>query len=195
VYWPRAERKPPGQHRVDQALTTSVISSACSSVIIDWTYEGSDGQRVDANSNIIGGVGEILDPNGNVLLDAANNPYSGMILPSTLEQPWFGLTDTARGVSNYGDAAFQTAAGYTPATTIAVANIESQSVSTPLIQDYWATFGYNQDRPRNAAGNIDPALGYTPWPTAIRITMVLHDPRGKLEAGREVQFIIDLPRK
>ena len=32
-------------------------------------------------------------------------------------------------------------------------------------------------------------------PTALRITMTLHDPAGRLEAGREVQFIIDLPRK
>ena len=38
-------------------------------------------------------------------------------------------------------------------------------------------------------------VAYTPWPSAIRITMVLHDPETKLEAGRQIQFVIDLPSR
>jgi hypothetical protein len=104
-----------------------------------------------------------------------------------------------RGVGACSDPNFQTAVGFTPATTIVPANIELQTVATPTLTDYWALFGYNQDQP------IDPSTGlpwlpasptaYTPWPSAIRITMVLHDPQGKLESGREFQFIIDLPKR
>lgn len=36
---------------------------------------------------------------------------------------------------------------------------------------------------------------YTPWPSAIRITMTLHDTEGKLSSGREVQFIVRLPQR
>lgn len=35
---------------------------------------------------------------------------------------------------------------------------------------------------------------YTPWPTAVRISFRLHDSEGRLEGGREFQFIIPLRR-
>jgi hypothetical protein len=35
---------------------------------------------------------------------------------------------------------------------------------------------------------------YTPWPTAVRISFRLHDSEGRLEGGREFQFIIPLTR-
>lgn len=205
VYYPRAERAAPSTHRVDQALTNTVISSACSSIIIDWTYEGSDLQRIDANGNIIGGVGEVLDVNGNVVDPTPASPNSGdeltgVIMTSNGEQQWFGLTDGDRGVFPYytlpttGTGPLRAASTILPLATLPN-NIESQTVNTATLKDYWAVFGFNQDRPLNASGNLDPTLGYTPWPTALRITMTLHDPAGRLEAGREVQFIIDLPRK
>src|SRR5688572_19982863 len=98
VYYPRAERAAPSTHRVDQALTNTVISSACSSFTIDWTYEGSDAQRVDGNGNIIGGVGDVLDRFGNVIdpTPAAPNSgdeLSGVIITSDGEQVWFGMDD------------------------------------------------------------------------------------------------------
>ena len=63
---------------------------------------------------------------------------------------------------------------------------------------YEALFGYNQDTPVDVDGTTwDPAafggVAYTPWPSAIRITMILHDADLKLEAGREIQFVIELP--
>lgn len=200
VYYPRAERVAPSTHRVDQALTNAVISGACSSFTIDWTYEGSDTQRIDANGNVIGGVGEILDANGNVAYDSSNNPLTGVIMSSNGEQQWFGLTDGDRGVFPYSTLPTTGTGPLRAATTILPLgtlpnNIESQSVNTPTLQDYWAVFGYNQDRATDATGALDPDLGFTPWPTALRITMVLHDPAGRLEAGREVQFVIDLPRR
>ncbi len=41
--------------------------------------------------------------------------------------------------------------------------------------------------------NVD--LGYTPWPSAIRITMTVHDTDTRLESGRELQFVIELPAR
>ena len=56
-----------------------------------------------------------------------------------------------------------------------------------------AFFGYNEATPLDAFGNPNSNLGYTPWPSAIRITMVLHDTAGRFQQGREIQFVIDLP--
>jgi hypothetical protein len=209
VYYPRAEREAPSMHRVDQALTNSVISEACSSFIVDWTYEGSDVQRVDANGNIKGGVGEVLDALGNVVDPTPATPnsgdeFSGVIISRAGEQPWFGLADASRGVFPYGSLPTSGTGPLRAASTIMPLgafpnNVESESAAGPFngtfVSDYWALFGYNQDRPLDATGNPHVDLGYTPWPSAIRITMVLHDPAGRLEAGREFQFVIDLPRR
>jgi hypothetical protein len=32
-------------------------------------------------------------------------------------------------------------------------------------------------------------------PTAIRVTMTLHDPKGTLETGRTFQFVIPIPTR
>ena len=69
-------------------------------------------------------------------------------------------------------------------------------MSTGGIDIYEAIFGYNQDTPIDpATGLPDVDLAYTPWPSAIRITMTLHDTATRLEAGREIQFVINLPRR
>jgi type II secretory pathway pseudopilin PulG len=43
LYYPRAERRAPSARRVDHALTTSVIGTACSSVSIEWS-SAADGR-------------------------------------------------------------------------------------------------------------------------------------------------------
>ncbi len=64
---------------------------------------------------------------------------------------------------------------------------------------YEAIFGYNQNLPLDVHGapwiNSSVTVAYTPWPTAIRITMTLHDADNRLEIGRVIQFVIDLPRR
>lgn len=181
VYYPRAERRAPSMNRIDQALTNHVIGGGCSSFIVDWTYDN--------------GVGA-LDINGDGI-----NEFAGVQIPINMEQPWFGMNDASRGVYPYSTLA-------APGTPNAIAaaqtilpltsypnNIESSTNTLPTgVSDYWALFGYNQTRPLNASGNLDQAVGYTPFPTGIRVTMTLHDPEGKLEGGREFQFVIRLPR-
>jgi hypothetical protein len=198
LFYPRAERIAPGTHRVDQALTNHVISGACSSFVIDWTWER--------------GVG--------VATNAAGARFRGFWDPQTFfyvdrGQPWFGLDQAgapgvSRGVQTYEEHWNGLGANQRPETILPI-NIEpAGSLQTAAAADleaagaivYEAVFGYNQDRP------LDPVTGepwladpentqvaYTPWPSAIRFTMVLHDPETELEAGRKIQFVIDLPRR
>jgi len=42
--WPRVERTPPGPARYDQALTNSILGSACSSFIVEWTWDDNVGE-------------------------------------------------------------------------------------------------------------------------------------------------------
>lgn len=193
LFYPRAERVAPGMHRVDQALTNNVLASACSSFIVEWTYED--------------GVG--FAPGGPL------GSFPGITLNSTREQPWFGMPDPvefldnnnnvvpdlSRGVGMLGDPGYIGLLNYLPALTIDSDNVER--IYLPLGPDvavYEAFFGYNRDTPLDPATDLpwDTAatgVAYTPWPSAIRITMVLHDPATKLEVGREVQFVINLPKR
>jgi hypothetical protein len=36
---------------------------------------------------------------------------------------------------------------------------------------------------------------FTPWPSQLRITATIHDPRLTLDRGREIQFVIDVPNR
>lgn len=173
VYYPRAERKAPSMHRIDQALTNNVISTACSSFIVDWTYQN--------------GVGFV------------DNLKPGVQISTDVEHPWFGIGDVGRGVKPLMDHVTGGGSLTIPnPTPLVPASIESTASPAPDVFTYDAIFGYNQNVPLNSAGNPWPAgapTAYTPFPTAIRITMTLHDPEGKLEGGRQFQFVIDLPKQ
>ncbi len=172
VFYPRAERVAPSMHRVDQALTNHVLASACSSFIVEWTYAD--------------GVGFVENP-----------PFDGIGISPSVEQPWFGLADPDRGVFP-----FRTFRTWTPADTILPDNIEGAPPRGPpgLIDDYEAFFGFNRDTPLDPAtddvwSTARSMMAYTPWPSAIRITLTLHDTNTRLERGREIQFVIDLPKR
>jgi prepilin-type N-terminal cleavage/methylation domain-containing protein len=179
IYYPRAERVAPSMHRVDQALTNNVLSAACSSVRIDWTYAPRVGFRYDTPE-----------------------PQFDVDRP----QPWFGMPDARayanagvvqpdreHGVGMLGDDTYRNLVGLEDAADsfdalgVDPVNIEdimsAGGVSDPVV--YEAFFGYNRDDPF--------AEDYTPWPSAVRITLTLHDPDTRLEAGREVQFVLNLP--
>jgi hypothetical protein len=187
VYFPRAERLPPVSggsgadidfvRRDDHALTSSVIGSACSDFIVEWTYEENVGA-----SAVGGGIG----------------------VPRFLAQPWFGFEDASRDVISFRRYLFENS-------TLADANdyLNPQSIELPVfnlggtVRQYKAYFGYNRTQPLDvfdADGDNDfdegglVESGFTPWPTAIRITMTLHDPEGRLASGRVFQFVVDLPR-
>ncbi|MEE8154037.1 MAG: prepilin-type N-terminal cleavage/methylation domain-containing protein [Phycisphaerales bacterium] len=186
LFYPRAERVAPSMARLDHSLTTNVLAGACSSFIIDWTYEEGVGAAFNDQGTFFAGFDVDTDP-------ATGSP----------EHPWFGLDsdvdgngDPDRGVFTYDSVTW-----WTGADTIFFQNIEQYDPpGTVPVEVYEAIFGYNRDTP------LDPTtgqpwdlaatgVGYTPWPSAIRITMVLHDPATKLEVGREVQFVMNLPKR
>ncbi len=206
LYYPRAERIAPSMDRVDQALTTSTLGSACSSFIVDWVYE--DGAGVEYHDFTVPQHPLWDWEVGLVRIDPAH------------EQPWFGMYDKARGVFPFGsnpnftlytDGPFPWwRAGWTvyppfgPTDSSSINNVEQYDSPNPnnFVEIYEAFFGYNQSEaiqldPNEIAtyGEPDPQLGYTPWPRAIRITMVLHDTETRLDAGREIQFVLDLPQR
>ena len=73
------------------------------------------------------------------------------------------------------------------------------------VYTYQAIFGPNGDKPFREVrvpGGTDRVLrtkrvlrsDYTPWPTALRFTITLHDPKLALAQGRVFQFVVDLPK-
>ena len=67
-------------------------------------------------------------------------------------------------------------------------------------KEYWAIFGYNHDGAFKVNDEHEDEAGliredFVPWPTALRITMVLNDRQKNLEGGRIFQFIVELPEK
>jgi hypothetical protein len=219
LYYPRAERYPPSMHRVDQALSNHVLGTACSSIAIDWTWEERTGEIRDALGNVLWtGLGfdnsDLPDlPAGS---QTREQPWFGMPGPQALLGGDI-LPDYRRGVGAYGDPEYQnlddgtSTDNYFWAETIPIIdppnveghlnNIERVYNPLPGVVVYEAIFGYNQDRPLQTDpsdpnfGNPDLDMGYTPWPSAVRITLTLHDPEGRLENGREIQFVVNLPRK
>jgi hypothetical protein len=65
------------------------------------------------------------------------------------------------------------------------------------VRVYTAVFGFNQDEAYVVTpdGTIVLRDDYTPWPTQIRITATIHDPRLVLDRGREFQFVINVPKR
>jgi hypothetical protein len=218
----RAERIAPGMLRVDQALTNHVIGTACSSFRIDWTWAPRTGELRDPDGNIVIAPGaDLVDDGGggdDIWLTGVRFDDDPANAPAFQEQPWFGLEDADRGVYMYGtddnnDQVPDLWPWWSWAGTIAPDNIEevvypssgSTAPDVPLVV-YEAIFGYNRGVVLNADGNPDPVIyntgdpdctrtGYTPWPSALRITLTLHDQRQRFSEGREVQFVVDLPRR
>ena len=67
------------------------------------------------------------------------------------------------------------------------------------VYTYQAIFGPNGDKPYREAkfpGGSERVLrsDYTPWPTALRFTITLHDPKLLLSQGRVFQFVVELPK-
>lgn len=209
VYYPRAERVAPSTHRIDQALTNHVLSSSCSSFIVEWTYDLGVGEAT--NSNPITG--------GSTTYSGLSN--FGTNTPSAAYEPvgeirWFGLSDASRGVFPYSFDQWpddwegqiwrfnNITGGSSTEWTILSDNIEQLVTHSRYHEELNYVFGFNQDRPflHPVTGLPDPSLGvpdtdaaYTPWPSALRITMVLHDPAANLEGGRTFQFIVRLPKR
>lgn len=200
--YPRVERSGPAgsMERADQMLTNVALAYGCSSFIVDWTWEDGVGRRKNPD-------GSTVDPTPGS--PASGDEWVGFGLNDLGEQPWFGMTDSSRGV-----APLSTLFPYAASTTnspgfvglpIYPANIEGSVPvfaypALPSVRVYEATFGFNQSRsllvdPVANTTAPDPAAGYTPWPTALRITFTLNDPQQRFPEGRTFQFVVELPKR
>ncbi|MEE2908218.1 MAG: hypothetical protein VX527_10370, partial [Planctomycetota bacterium] len=231
VTWPRVERTPPSNEKPDQMLAYNMLGSACSSFMVEWTWvEGAGEATVPSPMNrswdywpgvhfesgdplIAPGNGQTNDP------PWAFNAWHG--------QRWFGLRDIERGVMSYEefvvnyppvepldpafhglqnlkpdwDAVMDVTAAPFAVTDYAIDREEPVFGGGTPYSEYWATFGFNQERAdlpvlqSFSGGNMRrmPDPSFTPWPTALRITMTLHDPKGVLEQGHVYQFVVPLP--
>ena len=196
IYYPRAEVYPPSMHRYDQALANTIIGNGVSDVRIEWTWRE--------------GTGELLNPDGSIFA-------AGFTRYAEFQQttPWFGM-DMA---TSFGDASLEDGvrpvglnvngngdttwdwpttviadpAGSDPTTIERWGPYRGDASLDDIVEQYTAIFGYNETDALDDTGFPNHELGFTPWPNAIRITLVLHDSKGKLSQGRTVQFVIDLP--
>jgi len=212
LFVPRAERGAATMQRSEHATTTSVLGSAVSDFIVEWTYADNTGRTPDPNNpgNVFPGV--------DLYPDADFGDVPG-------PQPWFGLSDDVilsqldpdeyvrRDVFALGDgdpdspqrwrvnAPVLDGSGMNP-----IELLDTSEASNGVVR-YFAVFGYNTDQPL-VENPGDPDFGlpvnetqlgdagvpaHTPLPDAIRITMRVHDPNTRLTSGRLVQFVIDLP--
>ena len=153
--WPRAERRAATMNRLDQALTNGVLGSGVSEIRMEWTWGDGVG-RATVGDTFYQGCGP-FDPSEDFF------------------RPWFG---PAGLVQDFVDAE-----AFFLAPTIFPDNIETWTGYDGVNPGFYtAVFGYNTSRPvaPNPGNNgiIEPytELAYTPWPTAIRITMTVHDP-------------------
>ncbi|MBT6269145.1 MAG: hypothetical protein HOI88_02200 [Phycisphaerae bacterium] len=210
-YWPRVEPYPPTAVRYDQALMMSAIAEGCVSFQVEWTYDEGVGEATDANhvwysgyqfddltvspwwgsayTYSIGGQSDEYNIGFNRLTDFTYDAINGVtndvvpvsINPSLIE-PVFNNTDTAGAVL--------------------VPTIYGAGTRT---NEYWAIFGYNGSDPfmendlefLNGIDGVggDPTWRYTPWPSALRITVHLLDRNNRLGAGWTYQFVVDLPER
>jgi prepilin-type N-terminal cleavage/methylation domain-containing protein len=81
----------------------------------------------------------------------------------------------------------------------AISNPQDTSSIKYSVYTYQAIFGPNGDKPYREAkfpGGSERVLrtDYTPWPTALRFTITLHDPKLALSQGRVFQFVVELPK-
>jgi hypothetical protein len=65
------------------------------------------------------------------------------------------------------------------------------------VRVYTAVFGFNQDDAYLVTPDGIRVLreDFTPFPTQIRVTCTVHDPRLVLDRGRQFQFVLDVPKR
>ena len=225
VTWPRVERTPPSNEKPDQILAYNMLGSACSSFIVEWTWiEGAGEATVPSRSSWETDFWPgIHYESGDPLLQQAQGGDPAWVTQAWHGQRWFGMRDIERGVMSYEEFAANFPAiepldhidsygqffwnhldfTFAPFAVDAYAVDREPPVfggGTPY-EEYWATFGFNQENPdlpiveqvNPRSFRYKPDSSFAPWPTALRITMTIHDPRGVLEQGHVYQFVVPLP--
>ena len=222
--WPRSEKAVTDTDRKTEMLVSPTLLTNCSSFRVDWTWEPGTGRQTDAAGAVlraVTGLGFNAGDANNVWSMRGYEPFAAAPWPQievnpsarVSDQPWFGLPDLAAGVS-----LAQVAMPLVPHQGVfgEVANSHMEQVAQTIegiaaggpavtnpfpgqnrIRVYTAVFGFNQDEAYVVTpdGTVVLRDDFTPWPTQIRVTATIHDPRLVLDRGREVQFVLDVPKR
>lgn len=212
--WPRVEREPPTIDKSDQMLTSGMIGGHCSSFIVEWCWRDGVGRLTDENGQVV--VGQ--DP---LATAVSSVPMLGYAPGAPGQQSWIGLPDDAFGLST---PSFQRRGTSTLQATGAVRwPLFAPAIEGPIGAQvlpmvgagipankawcYTSVFGFNASEPTYWVNVLDPSaspqqrrvrvprLDYCPRPSALRISMTLHDPDRRIDGGREFTFVIDLPER
>jgi hypothetical protein len=217
--WPRAERQPPTFEKSDQMLTSGMIAGHCSNFIVEWCWKDGVGRMMEDDRR----VKLALDPvNGNVtpmlgFLAPTNGVAPWIGLPDEVTSLGFSVpfnqrrgTRTLEQVGGLGAPLFAPSIeGPAGAQVLAVVG---GGIPAQRAWCYTSVFGFNGTEPTfRVRSNQNPVTGaviagqptdwvvprldYTPRPSAVRITMTLHDPDRRIDGGREFTFVIDLPER
>ncbi|MGA1223499.1 MAG: hypothetical protein ACO31E_02910 [Phycisphaerales bacterium] len=214
--YPRVEKAAPSASKADQMLSAPVLAANCSSFKVEWTWAHGVGRSFGgfaSGQTPTGGegIGMVVAPN-------QSQPWFGLDALAASGP----LTSSVRPLSNNPNFTNgQSAAWGTVGVPLVIGNTSNSDIvcsvegpinraGDPDVRDrpvwrcsgeqdskrvYQAVFGLNH----SDASRLDPTLGsrgpYTPFPSAIRITMRLHDPLNRIQGGREFQFIVDLPKR
>ena len=212
--WPRVEREPPTTDKSDQMLTSGMIGGYCSSFIVEWCWRDGVGRLTDENGQVVFGQ----DPFATAL---SLVPLLGFTPTPAGRQTWIGLPDDVIGFSTLsfqrrGTSTLQaTGAVRWPLFEPAIEGPAGAQV-LPIVGSgippnkawcYTSVFGFNASEPTYSVNVLDtsawpqqrrvrvPRLDYCPRPSALRISMTLHDPDRRIDGGREFTFVIDLPER
>tara|TARA_B110000495_G_C23043306_1_gene627823 strand:+ start:8815 stop:10416 length:1602 start_codon:yes stop_codon:yes gene_type:complete len=219
-YWPRVEPYPPTAIRYDQALMMASLAEGCVSFKIEWTYDEGVGEAVDANHNPYTGYkydAALPQPwFGDAWPSDGSQPGNQYTIT-------FDSLSRFTSLANNGDIPHTPAWSIDPS-IIETSFVETEgSLVAPVptldgyvgkVQEYWAMFGYNANDPffendldflnddinsdtamDEGLAPGDPTWRYTPWPSALRITMRLLDRDNRLGSGWTYQFVVDLPER
>ena len=191
----RSEKVAPSMNRQDVMLTTPTLATNCSGFMVDWTW------------------GEFQIP-GVVPYDSLPNPPPAipptkwygfpdretllpLPLPNTFNPEWRGVRTLTQDLPSPPPNGWL----INPSVIEGVNPIIYPLGPTGPIKIYTAVFGFNGDKPvfqtmsMQANGTAAIRDDYTPWPTALRITMQLHDPEKRIEEGKTLQLIVELPKR
>ena len=219
--YPRVEKAGPSASKADQMLTAPVLAANCSSFKVEWTWADGVGRSFSGYSDNTAptggeGIGMLVNPRAAQPWFGLDKLANGVTsdLPNSAVRP----VSNSPNFTNNG----QVAEWGTVGIPLVVSNLASDDIvcsvegtinrnagddtvrdrpvwRCSIEQDskrvYQAVFGFNQDD----RGTFNPSAfnrgPYTPLPSAIRITIRLHDPLGRIEGGRDFQFIVDLPKR
>ncbi len=216
--YPRVEKAAPSTSKADQMLTAPVLAANCSSFKVEWTWTDGTGRGTNAVGNAPSGG----EPIGMFVLPRAAQPWFGLdrlvngtqsdIQNSAVRPVSNGPNFTDNGqVAQWGSVGVPLVVDYLNNSDIVCSvegtinrnagdnNVRDRPVWRCSIEQdskrvYQAVFGFNQDDRGTTNPSANNRGPYTPLPSALRITIRLHDPLGRIEGGRVFQFIVDLPK-